>query len=362
MVYAQFDPAQNPSGIENANLAGINEGGSMMERAARLQEQKQTMAFQLAHQQVMQPVLQAKARADMATYAANIDNLKQTQDMRAAVAAMAPQARSDFHNLMLLPDSNDRARAGLAWISRYGQLGNIQAFSGEFNTAKDVIGQMLHEGNAVALLKLRNDGLANALEARGKIALDVADANANARQASAQIMSDGRQPEIVKLASALGDAQDDVTRSAIQDRINRITNIRPEAKSAYIQAVQAYKQAAASGNGQDAALYKAQIDKLNAANPWAAALGMAGTQPAPSAPPGATPAQVPGSAPASAPGAASAAPAAAPQAQGGAPGTLPTAGAGGMAPYAMSDDDLRRFFFGVPVPPPDAGNEPSIVP
>ncbi|HVW21682.1 MAG TPA: hypothetical protein VHC86_10750 [Opitutaceae bacterium] len=315
MVTAEFEPGAPANSVTQSMLAGLNAGGSMMERAQRMREQQQSMDLQAQQAAILQPAMRAKAQADIAEAGATVDAITQAQNMRTAVAGLVPQARADFHNLMLLPDPNDRTRAGLEWISKYGQLANVGAYKQEFDTNKDVIAHMNLEANALAMLKLRNDGILAATQSRGTNSANVENIKAAAKTASAQIMADARQPEIVKLASALGDAQDDVTRQALQDRINRITNIRPETKSAYIQAVQAYKQATASGDTANAQLYKAQIDKLNT---------LSQRQPAP-APTSSIP--VP---------AASAAPAAA-----------PAAGASPAVPApAMSNEDLQRYFFG----------------
>lgn len=105
----EFMPAQSPSEASRvANETAMTRAriaesrSSIMERAAQSQRAQQQLELEREKWDVMRPVLQAQAGANIAMAGAELANAKATQDARARMATAFPQAQREFELMSTL--------------------------------------------------------------------------------------------------------------------------------------------------------------------------------------------------------------------------------------------------------------------
>jgi len=106
---AQFEsPFGNPS---TAFDQGESTGMSVMDKAQQMRISQDNQDYLDQQRQKLQPVIDAKNQADLATENAAIQNMAKAQDMRTQIAQDSPQAMADFQDAQKIPDAQDRANA-----------------------------------------------------------------------------------------------------------------------------------------------------------------------------------------------------------------------------------------------------------
>lgn len=208
MAEAQFQPGGPANAIPNALNTGLETGLSMMDRASRRRMAEETHAMQMQQEEILRPVREAKANADIEAAKAHIIGLKQTEDASAAVNAIVPQARADFDEMLQLADPDFREQAAYEWIGKYGQIANVKTFAGEWGAKKDIVAKIHQDASTLRMLSLKTETEKEAIAARGETATGVATIRADATRDAAMTRAHGATPEAVKLREAVTQARD----------------------------------------------------------------------------------------------------------------------------------------------------------
>lgn len=126
-----FDPQGRPG--EAAKIASDTTQSWMklrqdQEMNRQIMEQRQQ---EIVQNEILRPVLEVKAQADLVKAKSDFDGAIKTQEMRKSAYDLLDQASSDFDFLNLVPDAKVRANLSREWLSRYSQLANIAELKGQ---------------------------------------------------------------------------------------------------------------------------------------------------------------------------------------------------------------------------------------
>ena len=155
---------------------------SIMEKSQQMRISKDNQDYLDQQRQKLQPVIDAKNQADLATQNAIIQNAALAQDMRTQIAQASPQATKESQAVSLIPDPGEKAAAYAALGSKYSFFAADPThklfLDGIHNAQVEATAdQVVHQ--RMAIMRLDSD---NALEAK-KYAADRA---ANARITTTQ--------------------------------------------------------------------------------------------------------------------------------------------------------------------------------
>jgi hypothetical protein len=172
MAEAQFIPGGGAGNIVGALNSGLGTGMSMMDRVQSMRIRDQQLGLNQAQDDreaerldmerqkfaVLQPALEVKAKADIAQANATVAGLKQSEEARLKANILYPKAIAEFDAMMDLEEPNMREAAALKWLGQYGHLENIQQFSKEFSSFKNIVGTIHKEATALRALTKRQEG------------------------------------------------------------------------------------------------------------------------------------------------------------------------------------------------------------
>lgn len=133
-VLAEFSPQGQPGQAARSYIAGREASESWMDRAQNRESNEQAMRAkeqQIALNELLLPVKQAQAKADIIKAKTELDGAVQTQGAREASYALLDSARQDFDFINRVPDDRVRARMSREWLSRYSQLANVAELADE---------------------------------------------------------------------------------------------------------------------------------------------------------------------------------------------------------------------------------------
>lgn len=251
---AQFRPAQAPGAITAASRAGMVDGFSMMDRAQIMRLRQQEEARRQAHDNIMRPVTEAKAKADIATAAVHLDGLRRAEETRTAMTSLLPAAREHFDNLMLLENPEDREMLATEWMGKYAQLDSVAEFAPEFSAKKEIIARALVEAEAVRELRRKTAAEKEKIEARGEAEADIVRATGRGMTVEQKLM---RQRDS---ARASGDYE---LAAEIDEHLAKRKYIAPASKpEAYQRELDEARQ---RGDQEAIALYQSMLEKEQAA-------------------------------------------------------------------------------------------------
>jgi hypothetical protein len=128
MIAPTFEPGSAPGAGVAAYATGMNQGQSWMERsnAMELQQQEEQLRQQQIQQNsILQPVIQAKAQADLATAANTLVSAKTLQDLRTRAAMAGPQAEQELLTASQIPDFSQQEAALGALQAKYSWMENV---------------------------------------------------------------------------------------------------------------------------------------------------------------------------------------------------------------------------------------------
>lgn len=184
----------------------------MMQRASALrqsQQMEQMRAEEIQKQQILLPVIKAKAQADQISAVSSIANATRIANFRGQAAAVSKPANDEFLDAMQLADWNEKASALAALQAKYQWMSLIPEYKGFVDTINDE--RLKAHGAAVADAKMEEQLTAAqiAADTRQSVAetlagsrtavaetsagarRDVADTNAGARVTAAQLSAEG---------------------------------------------------------------------------------------------------------------------------------------------------------------------------
>lgn len=126
----QFTPAQTPQTGAQLNLQAGNDQQSWLTQAETRKQIQATAAQtqqQTAQQQILTPVLQAKANADIAGARNDLASAQYQQDLRAQWQSLKPQLVQDYGQVMDPNNITYEADGTPDWTARYNQLETMEA-------------------------------------------------------------------------------------------------------------------------------------------------------------------------------------------------------------------------------------------
>lgn len=236
--------------------SGVEEQQSMMQRASALrqsQQMEQMRAQEIQKQQILMPVIKAKAQADQISAVSAVANATRIANLRGQAAAVSKPANDEFLDAMQLADFNEKASALAGLQAKYQWMSLIPEYKGFVDTINDE--RLKAHGAAVADAKMEEQ-LTAAQIAQSR-AIEVANIGAGARQAVAETTSGARRDVAETNAGARVAS---ATLSAEGHAASRETRIDLAKFKAYQQgALDADKNAAkaqAAGDSDSAALYQ----------------------------------------------------------------------------------------------------------
>lgn len=231
---AQFEsPFGNPS---TAFDQGESTGMSVMDKAQQMRIAQDNQDYIDQQRQKLQPVIDAKNQADLATENASIQNMAQAQVNRAQIAKDSPQALQEWHDIQQIQDPGQRAAAAGTFAGKYAYFDQDPNNKWLPTAAREM--QVQDSANAIAHNTLNQKVQeSNANNAR---AVQVAQIAAGSRSDVAKIRESGLlQASTIKAGASMQDA---VTRS--------------NAPTDMMKNVQAMSQAAAAGDNATAEVYE----------------------------------------------------------------------------------------------------------
>lgn len=199
-VLADFSPQGAPGQAGRAYIESRNASESWMDRAQGREMNKQTMDIrenEELQRRLIQPIKIQQEKTQMALGALELETAQKTLQQEQELAPIVGSARSEFNEIMRIPDTNVRAQRGLEWMSKYGQMANLQKTQQEFTGYKDIIGKMYVEQQTLNRLaeteRLKNTGPESPI---GKMAGDYKKAMASGDRETADWILAGIKSDI----------------------------------------------------------------------------------------------------------------------------------------------------------------------
>lgn len=187
-VIPQFEPEGSPGETVGISTQVGNATSSWATQAQQRAASRQNMQQQAAQFQIMQPVLQAKAQADITGSMAQIANAKRMEQFRTEANTAAPQAQQEFLDATKIADWDEQANELGALQAKYSFMGNIP----EYKPFLDAVDNARHKAETRALMDKTMEAKQNQLDALVQGRSDVAAQNAATREDVAQIGADAR--------------------------------------------------------------------------------------------------------------------------------------------------------------------------
>lgn len=120
MIAPTFEPESTPGASVAAYSRGVDQGQTWMERSNQMglqQQQEKLNQQQIVQHEILRPVVEAKAKADLATAANTLTSAKTLQDLRTKAAMLGPQAEQELITASQIPD----------FATQEAKLGELQA-------------------------------------------------------------------------------------------------------------------------------------------------------------------------------------------------------------------------------------------
>lgn len=258
MAEATFSPSG--VGAFDSFNSGVGAEQSMMQRASAIrqsQQMEQMNAQEIAQRQILAPVIQAKAQADIISAKSAIANSTRIQALRGQAAAVSKDANNEFLDVMQLADFNSKATALAGLQAKYQWMSLIPEYKGFVDTINEervkAHGSAIADANMERQLEEENIRYGRAVDVANITAgarRDVADVNAGSRETVATTNADARIKSAETTATARSDTAD-------KNREARVTI--QKAKGLQQSAIQADKEAAKASTAGDeinAAVYR----------------------------------------------------------------------------------------------------------
>lgn len=140
-VLADFQPMGAPGQTGRAYMEARGQAESWMDRAQGRKMRDQDMEMQrqqMALNEILLPVKEATAKADLVKAKTELDGAVQTQGARQSSYALLDSARQDFDFINSVPNADVRARMSREWLSRYSQLQNVAELSDEMKAKNNL--------------------------------------------------------------------------------------------------------------------------------------------------------------------------------------------------------------------------------
>lgn len=259
MAEAQFMPADRPGAAVDSAISGVEAGQSMMQRASNLrqsQQMEQLRQQQIVQNQVLMPVLKAKADADLVTAAASVATATRMQELRKKAGLVATQATDEFLAATQLADWDEQS-AELARIqAKYGWMGVALPEYKPFLDAVD-------KARANSVTRSMTEQTLEASMERAKIASET-------RQAVVETQQTGAT-ERTAMAAEAGVKKTEIATGSRESIASETRNLRGDLakyKAAQQSAIQADKDAArasAAGDEANSAIYRRHAAEFRAA-------------------------------------------------------------------------------------------------
>ena len=246
-VLPTFTPAGRPGEVGATFLNTLDKSQSLMERADANRRANQLAEQQRVQFDILKPVIQAKAQADIASAGATLANAKMQQDLRKRAALEAPMAQKEFESAMSvnIPAAEDPASS--------------EALQPDWNGVFDTLQNLRAKYNYMSLLP----------EYKGFIAtLDDASAKAFtqgqtiAHIQSQQMMAAQRNADLNARNRATNEARVKAAMIAAEASLQRAAQkpaAQPKAEGGTSALISGLKQALDSGDMMAAQIYWAQL-------------------------------------------------------------------------------------------------------
>lgn len=257
---ATFQPAAPVGSSVNAAYQGIDAGTSLMERASRMQSERQMQQMreqQMQEAQILMPVIRAKAQADQISAVASIANNARMENLRGQAAAVSKLANDEFLDVLQLADFNSKATALAGLQAKYQWMSIVPEFKGFVDTINEE--RIKAHGSAVADANMERQ--LSQEDTRFERAIQVAEIGAGARRDVAAVGAESREnvagtqaQSRETVAKVAGDTRRDI---AGDERGARVTlqKVRGLQQSA-LQADRDAAKATAAGDGANAEVYR----------------------------------------------------------------------------------------------------------
>lgn len=128
MIAPTFEPETTPGAGMAAFDTGMNQAQSWMQRSNAMQLQKQQEQLQqqeIDRNAILQPVMAAKADADVATAHATLSSVQRQQQLRAQAALVSPQAEQELIAATQIPDFTQQEAALGTLQAKYAWMDNV---------------------------------------------------------------------------------------------------------------------------------------------------------------------------------------------------------------------------------------------
>lgn len=265
-------PTFEPQGTPTETLGAFDSGQSWVARRQQMEIQKQQAARQQDEYDIMRPVNQMKAVADVATAQSAVNNMKRMQEMRIKAASVAGPANDEFQDALQLADFNSKADALAGIQAKYAWMETVPGYKPFVDAIKNARAEA--HVSAVADMRLEEqlaatkaqqdarieaatiaaEGRGNVANTRADAAVQVAETNAKARTESAATTADGRY-------------------KAAQLKMDRNYELE--------RTMEKRDEALAKGNQEDAQIYQDHLNKMNATSSSTPDRALPATPPAP---------------------------------------------------------------------------------
>lgn len=248
-------PTFEPQGTPSETLNAFDSGQSWVARRQQMEIQKQQASRAQDEYDIMRPVNQVKAVADVATAQSAINNLKRMQELRVQAAAAAGPANDEFQDALQLADFTAKADALAGLQGKYAWMETVPGYKPFVDAIKNARAEA--HVSAVADMRLEEqlaatkaqqdarieaatiaaEGRGNVANTRADAAVQVAEIGAKARTESAITSADGRY-------------------KAAQLKLERNYELE--------RTIEKRDEALAKGNTEDAQIYQDHLNKMNA--------------------------------------------------------------------------------------------------
>jgi hypothetical protein len=289
-VIPTFESGGNPSVASQGFEQGVNLGESMMDRAQRrqlLQGREERDKLEEDHKQaaytLMQPVMAAKAQADLAANVATLANAKHNEELKKRAAEESVNAAKEFTDANMLADFDAKASALAEVQAKYSWMAMFPEYKGFVDTLNHTRAEA--HLSAIADAKLEEQ-LANAQAARDA-RIEGETIKAGSRTEVATIGAEARQ----SVAETNADARIGATQITAKGRYDA-AKLRADRAYAFEQAVEQRDEALANGDNEKAQLFQDHINAMNYQAPGASDRPLPKTAPKPKAKTEAAPAPV----------------------------------------------------------------------
>lgn len=252
-----FTPATAPGEITRDYNAGFDRSVSMMQRATAFRQQTQLQQQQIAANEVLAPLHEATAQAQIVGAGAAIANNTRIQQLRTQAALASKPAQDEYLAATQLSDWNEQELELGRIQAKYSWMGNVPEYKGFLQTIdtarsnalkRSLLDQQIEEAHFKA--ETAAQARQAAAETYAASRTDVANINADSREGVAQTNADAKVAraslptqhvfELEKMKALRDQANEsgDTASAAIFDgRIKKLNNIAQSSGSAIAAAL-----------------------------------------------------------------------------------------------------------------------------